>query len=97
MQFIITAYDYTDDQAFKRRTECREEHLASMKQKKESKEILYAGALLNEGGQMIGSVVITNFSSREELEKWLADEPYVTGQVWENITIQPFAAPDIFL
>ena len=97
MQFIITAYDYTDDRALTRRQNEREAHLEGIRKRKEANEVLYAGDLLNEGGQMIGSVMILNCPSREYIDKWLEVEPYCTGQVWENITIQPFAVPKMFL
>lgn len=97
MQYIITAYDYTDDRALTRRLEYRESHLEGLQSKKERKEVLYEGSLLNEGGQMIGSVIILNCPSREYIDSWLEEEPYCTGQVWENITIQPFAVPEMFM
>jgi len=43
----------------------------------------------NNTGQMIGSVMIVEFNSRAELDSWLAEEPYVTGNVWQKIDIKP--------
>jgi len=29
------------------------------------------------------------FETRQELDDWLGIDPYVTGDVWQDITIQP--------
>ena len=50
---------------------------------------LWSVALLDEQEKMVGSVLITEFNSREELDKWLEIEPYVTGKVWEKIEVSP--------
>jgi hypothetical protein len=43
---------------------------------------------LDDAGKMIGSMVMCDFDSREELKKqWLNREPYVLGKVWEKIDI----------
>jgi uncharacterized protein YciI len=37
---------------------------------------------------MTGSVLICQFDSRADLDKWLEHEPYVTGNVWHKIDVQ---------
>lgn len=54
-------------------------------------------ALLNEDGQMIGSVMILNYPSRKELDDWLRIEPYVINNVWEKIEITPCKVGSTFL
>jgi uncharacterized protein YciI len=39
---------------------------------------------------MIGSVVLADFPSREEFDEWLAGDPYVTGEVWQDIEVRPY-------
>jgi uncharacterized protein YciI len=46
--------------------------------------------MLDDNGRMTGSVVIVTFASREELDKWLYTDPYVTGHVWQKIEVKPF-------
>ncbi len=58
---------------------------------------LYAAALLNEAGTMRGSVLISEFPSRSELDAWLAREPYVTGNVWKRIEVTPCRVGPAFL
>jgi uncharacterized protein YciI len=38
---------------------------------------------------MIGSTLYVEFDSRAELDSWLEQDPYVTGGVWKDITVQP--------
>jgi len=37
---------------------------------------------------MIGSMLVMDFPSEQELQDWLHVEPYVTGGVWEKTEIQ---------
>ena len=39
---------------------------------------------------MIGSSLVVEFESREALDHWLQNDPYVTGNVWQDITVQAF-------
>lgn len=97
MQFVVTAYDGCDEGALERRLAAREEHLkATARMKAEGKTIL-AGALLDENGKMIGSVVIVDFPSREELDKWLEVEPYMINNVWKQVDIKPYSVAKIFM
>lgn len=51
-----------------------------------------SGALLDDEGTMIGSFIVCDYASREELERdWLCGEPYVTGGVWVRIEVHPVA------
>jgi uncharacterized protein YciI len=88
MQFIVIAYDGIDDKAIERRKAVREDHLKNAKGMFDSGKWLYAAAILDDAGKMIGSMVMCDFDSREELKKqWLNREPYVLGKVWEKIDI----------
>ncbi|MBT3530273.1 MAG: hypothetical protein HOF74_04240 [Gammaproteobacteria bacterium] len=89
MQFMITAYDGTDENALERRMSVREAHIEGAKVLKEAGNMIAGGAILDEAEQMIGSTVYVDFDSREELDQWLANDPYVTGNVWQDITVLP--------
>lgn len=87
---MLIAHDGNDDEALNRRLAARERHLALFDQFNQMGIFKYGCAILNDNGQMIGSVVVSEFSSREELENtWLSREPYVLGGVWKNIEIIP--------
>ncbi|NKB33845.1 MAG: hypothetical protein GKR91_12170 [Pseudomonadales bacterium] len=89
MQFLVVAYDGKDDEAANRRTAARPAHLEGAKELKSSGNIIVGGAILDENEQMIGSTLCVDFESREDLDEWLANDPYVTEGVWQDITVQP--------
>ena len=105
MQFLITAFDGTDSEALSRRLAVRAAHIELGNKYRDKGNHLYAAAILNDTetlndtaqsntgqnntAQMIGSVMIVEFNSRAELDSWLAEEPYVTGNVWQKIDIKP--------
>jgi uncharacterized protein YciI len=90
MQFLVLAYDGTDDDAKARRAAARPAHFAGIGPMVERGELRAAGALLDDTGDMIGSVVFAEFPSRADLDAWLAREPYVREGVWQQIEIKPF-------
>ncbi len=89
MQFILIGYDGKDDKALERRMAARTDHLTLGDQMIERGELVMATVLLNEDDQMMGSVMLVNFPSREDLDKWLETEPYITGDVWQKTKIFP--------
>jgi uncharacterized protein YciI len=90
MQFILIAYDGTDQQALDRRLKVREEHLKRIEQLKKAGEFLFGGAILDENGKMAGSTIVYEFPDRPSLDESLKNEPYITGGVWKTIEIKPF-------
>jgi len=88
MQFVVLGYDGSDDQAFERRMTVRDQHLEQSVRMYAARRWLFSSALLDNDGKMIGSMIVCDFASREELEdEWLRNEPYITGDVWERIEI----------
>jgi len=98
MQFIVTGLDGKDDKALDRRMAAREGHLAMAKKMAQSGNWLFAAAMLDDDKKMVGSMIVCEFDSKEALQKeWLDNEPYVTGNVWEDVTITEAAVPPLFL
>lgn len=90
MQFLVIGYDGEDAGAPERRMAVREKHLADSQRMYASGKWQDSGALLDDAGTMIGSFVVCDYASREELEReWLHCDPYVTGGVWTRIEIHP--------
>ena len=94
-QYLVTAYDYTDDGAFERRLKVRPRHLDAAKEIKEKGNYLTGGAILNNEGKMIGSVMILQFETEEELETWKNEEPYIAQKIWETVDIKPFRVANV--
>jgi uncharacterized protein YciI len=90
MQFLLIAYDGTDEGALERRMKVREDHLNKVAGLKKAGEFLFGGAILDDGGKMIGSMIVYEFSDRQSLDAMLKEEPYITGDVWKKVDIQPF-------
>lgn len=85
---MITAYDGKDEEALNRRMAVREAHIAGAMLLKDAGQLIAGGAILNEAEQMIGSTLYVEFNNREELDQWLDNDPYVTGGVWQDISVQ---------
>ena len=90
MRFVVIARDGSDPEAKDRRAAARPAHLERTAPYVESGQVLLGGAILDEADDMVGSVVLADFTTREELDEWLAGDPYVTGGVWQEIEIQPY-------
>ncbi len=84
MQFVITAYD--GEGKLEKRMEVRPRHLAGMDRIRE--HVVCAGGLLDEEGKMKGSLLVMEFQNREELDAYLAQEPYAVEHVWERIEVE---------
>ncbi len=88
MQFIVLGYDGTDNKALERRMAVRQDHLKLAQKMFDEGKWLYASAILDDDGKMIGSMIVCDYPSRAELEEhWLKIEPYVLGNVWKNVTV----------
>jgi uncharacterized protein YciI len=88
MQFVIIAHDGTDENALERRLSVREKHLARGDQRRSAGKTHFGTALLDDSGKMVGSLIICEFETRQDLDAWLAEEPYVTNKVWQQIEIK---------
>lgn len=85
MQFLVIAYD--NEGALDKRMENRPAHVEGTQKLMAEGKIVSACALIEEE-QMVGSSVVTNFESEDEMNAWLENEPYVTGGVWNMDEIQ---------
>lgn len=90
MQFLLVAYDGTDSGALERRMKVREYHFERINLLKKTGEFLFGGAILDENGKMIGSMIVYDFPDRQSLDESLKGEPYLTEGVWEKTDIRPF-------
>lgn len=88
MQFVITGLDGLDENALSRRLAVREAHIALGDKMRDEGKMLYGVALLDDNEKMVGSVLVCEFESRDELDRWLKVEPYVVGNVWQKIDVQ---------
>lgn len=90
MQFLLIAHDGTDPDAPERRLKNRPGHLEKISVIKSKGFFLFGGAILNDEGNMTGSMIVYEVPDRQTLDELLRDEPYIYGKVWEKIEIRPF-------
>ena len=84
MQFIIKAYD--GEGMLDKRMEVRPRHLEGIEKIRD--HVICAGGLLDDEGKMKGSVLIMEYDTREQLDEYLANEPYVQEHVWVKIEVE---------
>ena len=51
--------------------------------------MICAGGMTDSEGKLIGSVLIMDFDSRDQLDEYLKSEPYIKANVWEDIIVEP--------
>jgi uncharacterized protein YciI len=84
---VIVAMDGTDAEAPARRAAVRDAHLARVLPAARDGTLAMGGAILDEAGAMRGSIAVTRHATDEAARAWMADDPYVTGGVWQDITL----------
>ena len=94
-QFIIQAKDHADKEALQRRMTSRPAHIDRMKEEKNKDVFIIGGALLNENATMIGSVIILSLPDEASVWRWIEEDLYVTGKVWNEITVSPFRVAEV--
>lgn len=94
-QYLITGYDFTDEDALHRRLSTRPHHIDQLKELKEKGNYIKGGAILDDAGKMIGTVMFMQFDTEEELGAWQQGEPYITQKVWETVDVKPFKVAEV--
>ena len=95
MQFLLVAYDGNDSGALERRMKARPQHLEKVVYLKKRGEFLLGGAILDDSGKMIGSMIVYEFPDRSALDESLQKEPYIIQGVWKHIEIRPYRLASI--
>lgn len=96
MNFIVRGIDYTDSDALNRRMAARQAHMENIEKMYADGSLLYAGAMLNEAGDMAGSTLFLEMDSKEDVEAYIQEEAYVKGKVWEYVSIEVCKIPPLF-
>jgi len=98
--FLVYAPDFTDPDAFARRTAVRERHIANLSPLADEGFIKVGGALLTPesitGGErkLIGSTFIVESTDIQSVRKVFEADIYYTSNVWDPkaLAITPFLA-----
>jgi uncharacterized protein YciI len=90
MQFLVIAKDGMEEGALERRQRTRQIHLESIRPLVDAGNVLVGGAILSSAGDMVGSMLLVDFPGKEDVDAWLARDPYVTDGVWKEVEVHPF-------
>jgi uncharacterized protein YciI len=94
-QYLVTGMDGDDEAALERRMSVRPLHFEKAKALKASGNFVVGGAILDDGGKMKGSMMVVQFESDAELKAWMDSEPYILGNVWQDVEVKPFKVADV--
>ncbi|PZT71072.1 hypothetical protein DN402_01660 [Streptomyces sp. SW4] len=97
MLYAVIAYDGTEPGTFERRMHVRPAHMANGERMMADGSFLFGGGILDGAGKMAGGVLIVDFETREEIDEWLKNEPYIVNKVWDRVEVHPFLVPPQFL
>lgn len=90
--FVVTCTD--QDGTVEKRLAVRPQHLVRLEQLDAEGRLIVAGAmpkdLSNPQAGFYGSTIIVDFDSREALDAWLQDEPFLKEGVYAKIEVKPF-------
>ncbi len=94
MLYAIIATDREGSSS--RRAEARPAHLARLERLRSKGHLVLAGPFpaidCEDPGEagFTGSLIIAEFDSLEEAEAWANADPYVSANVYEQVTVKPF-------
>ncbi|KAJ1965852.1 hypothetical protein GGI12_000481 [Dipsacomyces acuminosporus] len=92
--FVVLVDDFKDADAINRRLAVRQKHLEGATNNRRNDVLVSGGAILDshETSKMVGSVLIFNAESKEELLEILKRDPYTTNKVWDlgSLKILPY-------
>jgi uncharacterized protein YciI len=90
--FVVSCTD--QEGTVEKRLAIRPQHLARLQQLNDEGRLIVAGAMpkdpANPQAGFYGSTIIVDFDSREALDLWLEDEPFLKEGVYAHIDVKPF-------
>ncbi len=90
--FLITCTD--NEGTVEKRLATRPQHLARLEKLDAEGRVILAGAMPkdreNPQAGFYGSTMILDFESREALDEWLQDEPFLKEGIYGQIDVKPF-------
>ena len=90
--FVVTCTD--NEGTVEKRLAVRPQHLARLEKLDAEGRLIAAGAMPKDPGNpqagFYGSTIIADFDSREALDAWLQEEPFLKEGVYGQIGVKPF-------
>lgn len=85
MKFVILGYDGPEGEA--KRKIHRPAHLANLEPLDKQGRVILAGPLTDKAG----SLLVLEFATQEEAERFAQSDPYTVNGVFERVEIHPFS------
>lgn len=90
--YVIYCTDH--DNVLEQRLAARPEHIARLEALDAKGKLILAGPMPKNANNIqdgfYGSTLVVDFDSREALDQWLAEEPYLKAGVYRHIDVKPF-------
>lgn len=90
--FVVSCTDR--EGTLEQRIASRPAHLARLEQLNAEGRLIVAGPMPKQPGNpqagFYGSTLIVDFDSREDLDDWLKEEPYLKAGVYSQVDVKPF-------
>lgn len=90
--FVVSCTD--NDGSVEKRLATRPQHIARLQQLNDQGRLIVAGAMpkdpTNPQAGFYGSTLIVDFETREALDAWLKEEPFLIEGVYAHIDVKPF-------
>lgn len=87
MLFVISAIDKSGSHAL--RTATRQDHFDYVER---TGQVRLGGPYLDDGGNMIGSLIILEADSLADAEAWAVADPYAKAGLFETTSVTPWKA-----
>ncbi|OTG67039.1 hypothetical protein B9T25_09775 [Acinetobacter sp. ANC 4470] len=90
--FVVSCTDH--EGTVEKRLATRPQHIARLQKLNDEGHLIVAGAMpkdpSNPQAGFYGSTIIVDFETREALDAWLQEEPFLIEGVYSHIDVKPF-------
>ena len=90
--YVVSCTDH--EGTVEKRLATRPQHIARLQQLNDEGRLIVAGAMpkdpSNPQAGFYGSTIIVDFETREALDTWLQEEPFLKEGVYSHIDVKPF-------
>jgi uncharacterized protein YciI len=90
MGYAVIAMDGSDAGAAARRAAIRPRHLPVIERWAAAGELAFAGPIVASDGRFAGSILLLEVASEAQARRYLDEEPFAQGEVWQKITLRRF-------
>jgi uncharacterized protein len=97
MYFLVLAWDGVDEDAVSRRDAARASHTESITALFKAGRVILGAGILDEDGVVRGSIVVTNYATRAEVDAYIQDDPLQRKGVWDAVSVYPLRLPEMYV